>query len=35
MLTFKVYTKNTMLYIGDITIKVSDIREYEKYFVLV
>lgn len=34
MMTFKVYDKVTMAYVGDITISKDDIRKYEKEFVL-
>jgi len=34
MMTFKVYDKVTMVYVGNITIKTTDIRKYEKDFVL-
>ena len=34
MMTFEVYDKKTMLYVGEITIKLSEVRIYEKDFIL-
>lgn len=34
MKTFNVYEKKTMMYVGTITIRIADVRKYEKDFVL-
>lgn len=34
MITVKVYDKETMAYVGNITISTNDIRKYEKDFIL-
>ena len=34
MKTFNIYEKKTMMYVGTITINTTDVRRYEKDFVL-